>query len=160
MKYVLSFIWVPMARSTNPKKFLSETESTKINSAIKEAESRTSGEIKLVMARHCWGKIETKAAKIFRELGLDRTKERNCALILFIITNHEFLIHGDQGIHDRVGQGFWDDIRDKMVDAFKQNKFGEGISKGVFLIGERLSEYFPHQRDDIDEISDEIIYKN
>jgi uncharacterized membrane protein len=148
-----------MARSTNPKKFLSEAESARINSAIKDAESKTSGEIKLVMARHCWGKIETKAAKIFKELGLDKTKERNCVLILFIVTNREFLIHGDQGIHEKVGQGFWDDIRDKMVAVFKQDEFGEGISQGICLIGERLSQYFPYQRDDIDEISNEIVYK-
>ena len=160
MKNVLSFIRVPMARSTNPKKFLSKAESAKINSAIKEAESKTSGEIKVVISRHCWVKIKAKAAKIFRELGLDKTKERNCVLILFIVTNHEFLIHGDQGIHERVGQEFWNDIRNKMVAAFRQDKFGEGISQGVFLIGEKLSRYFPYQCDDIDEISDEIIYRS
>ena len=149
-----------MARSTNPRKFLSEAESARINSAIKEAESKTSGEIKVVIARHCWGKLEAKAAKIFRELGLHKTKERNCILILFIVTNREFLIHGDQGIHEKVGQVFWDDIRDQMVAAFKQDEFGEGISQGVCHIGERLSEYFPYQRDDTDEISNKIVYKN
>ncbi len=149
-----------MERSTNPKKFLSEAESAKINSAIKDAESKTSGEIKLVMARHCWGNMKAKAAKIFKQLGLDKTKERNCVLILFIVTNREFLIHGDQGIHEKVGQRFWEDIRDKMAAAFKQDEFGEGISGGVCLIGERLSEHFPYHRDDIDEISNEIIYKN
>jgi uncharacterized membrane protein len=160
MKNVLSFIRVPMARSTNPKKFLSETESAKINSAIKEAESKTSGEIKVVIARHCWGKMDVKAAKIFKGLSLDKTNERNCVLILFIVTNREFLIHGDQGIHERVGQEFWNDIRDKMVFSFRQDEFGEGIRQGVFLIGEKLSRYFPYQRDDIDEISDEIIYRS
>jgi uncharacterized membrane protein len=149
-----------MARSTNPRKFLSKAESERINSAIKEAERKTSGEIKVVIARHCWGKLEGKAVKIFRQLGLDKTKERNCVLILFIVTNREFLIHGDEAIHERVGQGFWEDIRDKMVAAFRQDEFGEGISEGVSLIGKRLSEYFPYQRGDIDEISDEIIYKN
>ena len=149
-----------MARSTNPRKFLGKAESERINSAIKEAERKTSGEIKVVIARHCWGKLEGKAAKIFRQLGLDKTKERNCVLILFIVTNREFLIHGDQGIHERVGQGFWDDIRDKMAASFEQDEFGEGISGGVSVIGERLSEYFPYQRDDINEISNEIVYKN
>ncbi len=149
-----------MARSTNPKKFLSEAESARINSAIKDAESKTSGEIKVVMARHCWGNMKAKAAKNFRELGLDKTKERNCVLILFIVTNREFLIYGDQGIHERVGQGFWDDIRDKIVAAFKEDEFGDGISRGVRLIGERLSQYFPHQRDDTDEISDDIVYRS
>jgi uncharacterized membrane protein len=149
-----------MTRPTNPKKFLSDAESARITSAIKDAESKTSGEIKVVLARHCWGNMMAKAAKVFKELGLEKTKERNCVMILFIVTNREFLIHGDQGIHERVGQGFWDDIRDKMVAAFKQDEFGEGISQGVCLIGERLSQYFPYQRDDTDEISNEIVYKS
>ncbi|MHC4331433.1 MAG: TPM domain-containing protein [Planctomycetota bacterium] len=149
-----------MARSTNPRKFLSEAESAKINSAIKEAESKTSGEIKLVMARHCWGNVKAKASKIFKQLGLDKTQERNCVLVLFIVTNREFLIYGGQGIHEKAGQEFWDDIRDKMAAAFKQDEFGDGISRGVRLIGEKLSRYFPYQRDDTDEISDEIIYKS
>jgi uncharacterized membrane protein len=149
-----------MVRSTNPRKFLSKVETEGINSAIKAAERKTSGEIKVVIARHCWGRLEGKAAKIFGQFGLDKTEKRNCVLILFVVTNREFLIHGDQGIHDRVGQGFWDEIRDKMAAYFERDEFGEGISEGVSLIGERLSEYFPYQRDDIDEISDEIVYKN
>ena len=149
-----------MARSTNPKKFLSEAESGKINSAMKNAERKTSAEIKLVIARHCWGNIKTKASKIFKKLTLDKTKERNCVLILFIVTNREFLIYGDRGIHEKVGQGFWDDIRDKMEAAFEQDEFADGISQGVRLVGEKLSKYFPHQRDDVDEISNEIVYRN
>jgi uncharacterized membrane protein len=149
-----------MRRSTNPKKFLSETESGKVDSAIKDAERRTSAEIKLVIARHCWGNIRTKASRIFKKLGLDKTEERNCVLILFVVTNREFLVYGDQGIHEKVGQGFWDDIRDKMEAAFKQDEFADGISQGVRLIGQKLSQYFPHQRTDMDEISDEIVYRN
>jgi uncharacterized membrane protein len=149
-----------MARSTNPKKFLSEAESVKVNSAIKGAERKTSAEIKLVIARHCWGNITTKASKIFQKLGLDKTKKRNSVLILFIVTNREFLIYGDQGIHEKVGQGFWDDIRDKMAGAFEKDEFADGISQGMRLIGEKLAQYFPHQRDDIDEISNEIVYRN
>jgi len=149
-----------MARSTNPRKFLSKAESAKINAAIKRAENNTSAEIKLVIARHCWGNMKTKASRIFRELGLDRTKERNCVLIVFVVTNREFLIYGDQGIHEKVGQEFWDEVRDKMAGAFREDSFGQGISDGVSLIGERLSRHFPYQRDDVDEISDEIVYRS
>ncbi|MHC4433310.1 MAG: TPM domain-containing protein [Planctomycetota bacterium] len=149
-----------MARSTNPRKFLSAAESARINSAIKGAESKTSGEIKLVMARHCWGNMKAKARRIFKQLGLHKTKERNCVLILFVVTNREFLIYGDQGIHERVGQEFWDDIRDKMMADFEQDEFGDGISRGVCVIGERLSQHFPYQRDDTDEISDDIVYRS
>ena len=70
-----------MTRSTNPKKFLSEAETAAVHTAIKDAERRTSAEVKVVLARHCWGSIRRKARRIFGELGLNRTQRRNCVLL-------------------------------------------------------------------------------
>lgn len=149
-----------MPRSTNPRKFLSEAEVAAVNSAIETAERYTSAEVKLVLARHCWGDLRAKACRVFRELGLQPTERRDCVLVLLITTNREFLIYGDQGIHEHVGQCFWDDIRDAMLEAFREDRFGDGISKGIRLIGEKLSSHFPHRRDDEDEISNEIVYRS
>ena len=149
-----------MQRSTSPKKFLTEEEAKCIAVAVKEAENRTSAEIKLVIARHCWTDIKVKAARVFKKIGLDKTKQRNCVLILLVTTNREFLIYGDQGIHEKVGQNFWDDIRSQMVNRFKDDAFGDGICEGIKLIGEKLAQYFPYQADDQDEISDEVAYED
>ncbi len=127
--------------------------------AIREAEQNTSAEVKVVLARHSWGNIKTKARKIFDELGLDRTEQRNCVLLLLIVSNREFLLYGGQGIHEKVGQGFWDDVCRQMLEAFRREEFAEGICRGVRRVGEKLARYFPHQRDDVDEISNEIVYR-
>jgi len=148
-----------MARSTNPRKFLSEAETTAVGAAIQDAEQKTSAEVKVVLARHCWGHIKTKARRIFGELGLDRTEQRNCVLLLLIVSNREFLIYGDQGIHENVGQGFWDDVGRQMIEAFRQDQFADGICQGVRRVGEKLAQYFPHRRDDVDEISNQIVYR-
>lgn len=148
-----------MARSTNPGRFLSETETAAIRGAIEKAERGTSAEVKVVLARHCWGDIRTKAHRIFRELGLDRTEQRNCVLLLLIVSNREFLVYGDEGIHEKVGQGFWEGLGRQMVDAFGREDFADGICQAVRLVGEKLAEHFPHQRDDVDEISNEIVYR-
>jgi uncharacterized membrane protein len=147
-----------MARPADPRRFLSESEGLAVNTAIKTAERRTSAEVKLVIARHCWSHLKDKASRIFKELGLSETRQHNCVLVLLITTNREFLIYGDQGIHEHVGQGFWDDVRNTMNEAFRQDKFGEGLSQGILLMGEKLAQHFPHDRDDIDEISNEIVY--
>ena len=148
-----------MKRSKNPDKFLSLEESTAVDDTIKHAEKRTSAEIKLFISRHCWMDIKEKASKIFKKLGLYKTKQRNCVLVLLVLTNQEFLIYGDQGIHEKVGQNFWNDVKDVMSNSFKKDLFGEGLCKGIKLIGEKLSQYFPPQPCDINEISDKIEYE-
>jgi uncharacterized membrane protein len=148
-----------MARSTNPRGFLNEAETAAVHAAVRDAEQRTSAEVKVVLARHCWGNIKTKARRIFGELGLDRTEQRNCVLLLLVVSNREFLLYGDQGIHEQVGQRFWDDVCRQMLDAFRQNQFADGICQGVRLVGEKLAQHFPHQRDDVNEISNEIVYQ-
>jgi uncharacterized membrane protein len=148
-----------MARSTNPRRFLSEAETAAVGAAIRQAEQSTAAEVKVVLARHCWGNIKTKARRIFGELGLDRTAQRNCVLLLLVVSNREFLIYGDQGIHEKVGQGFWDDVCWQMLDAFRRKQFADGICQGVRRVGEKLAQHFPHQRDDVNEISNEIVYR-
>jgi uncharacterized membrane protein len=47
----------------------------------------------------------------------------------------------------------------QILDAFRREEFAEGICQGVRSVGEKLVQYFPHQRDDVDEISNEIVYR-
>jgi len=147
-----------MKRSPNPEKFLTEEEKKLVEEAIKRAEKETSGEIKVYIDRFCWEKIEDKAARVFKKLGLDKTKERNAVLIYLVTTNREFLIYGDEGIHQKVGDDFWEDVKNSMVEDFKEGNFGKGIADAVKNIGEKLKKFFPYKKEDINEISDEIEY--
>jgi len=147
-----------MTRSTNPKRLLAEEETGRVNAAVAEAERATSAEVKVVLARHCWGDIKVKARRIFKDLGLDRTQQRNAVLLLFVVANREFILYGDEGIHAKVGQGFWNDVRDEMTAAFGRDAFGDGIAQGVRRIGEKLAQHFPRRQDDVDEIPNEIVY--
>ena len=148
-----------MARSSDPRRFLTEAETAAINAAVKDAERSSSAELKVVLARHCWGDMKVKARRVFHDLGLDRTERRNCVLLLLIAANREFLIYGDAGIHEKVGPDFWNDVRDAMARAFREDRFGEGLCLGVQRIGQKLAQYFPCQRDDVDEISNAILYR-
>lgn len=148
-----------MKRSTNPAKFLSEEESVQVGEAVTEAERGTSAEIKLALVRHCWSDIRAKAASVFRKLGLHKTRERNCALILLVTTNREFAICGDRGIHEKVGQGFWDDVRDAMQSRFREGLFAEGLCEGVRRVGAKLAEHFPRRPDDRNEVPNEVAHE-
>jgi len=149
-----------MKRSKNPEKFLSDDELYRVTTKIEAAESMTSAEIKLVIVKHCLTSIKRKALKIFKKYKLDKTGQRNCVLILVVTTNRQFLIYGDQGIHEKVGQGFWEEVEKSIALKFRENKMGDGLSAGIHLIGTKLAQYFPFQFDDIDEISNDVVFAN
>ena len=146
-----------MKGSNNFNRILTPEESVLVADEVAQAEQLTSAEIKVVVARYCWDDIRAKAARIFKKLELDKTKERNCVLVLLVVTNREFLIYGDIGIHEKVGQEFWDDVRDLMSTLFKEGRFAEGLCVGVEMAGEKLAAHFPYHGDDKDEISNEVV---
>ena len=145
-------------RSTNPRNFLTEEERSAVRVAIEKSEKTTSAELKLVLVRHCWGDKRRKARKLFLKLNLDKTADRNCVLIMLVITNRQFLIYGDEGIHTKVGQNFWDDVRDRMTEHFRSGEFGVGLCAGIDRVGEKLAQYFPGKVGDKDELSNDIEY--
>ena len=148
-----------MTRSASPTQFLSPDESAAVTGAVAEAERRMSAEIKVITLRHCWNRIDAKATRIFRKLGLDKTRERNCVLILLVTTNREFIVYRDKGIYEKVGQHFWDDVRDEMQREFRADRFAEGLVAGIGRIGEKLSTHFPRRGDDQNEIPDEVAHE-
>lgn len=147
-----------MKRNTRPEVFFNPAEVTQIGGAIERAENETSAEIKLVVLRRCRGSIQRQAAAVFEQYGLDQTRERNAVLILLATAGREFLIYGDQGIHEKVGQGFWDDVKEVMQTHFQQDDFGTGLQAGIERIGEKLKQYFPYLQEDINEIDNGIEY--
>jgi uncharacterized membrane protein len=149
-----------MKRSSNPECFLSPEEKQQIEAAVAAAEKKTSAEIKVVLARHCWRDIREKAIQIFTKHELHETAERNCVLILLVLANREFLIFGDKGIHEKAGQKLWDSVRNEMAELFRQDKFGEGLAAGVEAVGKKLIEFFPIKDDDQNEISNEVAYED
>lgn len=149
-----------MKRSKDPERFLDSSEKEMVEGAVGKAEKETSAEIKMVIVRHCWGKIEEKAAGIFRKNGMDKTKERNCVMIMLVLANREFFIYGDEGINKHVGQEFWDETRNKMMEYLKNNEFGKGLTCGIEDIGAKLKQFFPYTKHDTNEVSNDISYED
>ena len=149
-----------MARSTEPEMFFTPEERSGIVAAIEKTEQATSAEIKLIVLGRSRGDIKQTAAELFRERNLDKTQQRNAVLILLVLSSREFLIYGDEGIHQKVGQTFWDDVKDIMLQHFQKDDFGTGLQIGIERIGEKLEQYFPYLQGDINEIDNEITHEN
>jgi uncharacterized membrane protein len=138
------------------KKFFTDQQQADILAAIREAEKGTSGEIRLHLESGCKGDPLSRAIQVFQKLKMQKTALRNGTLIYLAIDDHKFAIFGDEGINKIVPENFWEDVKEGMRLQFSAHHFAEGITEGVRRVGEKLKEYFPYQKDDINELSDEI----
>lgn len=145
-------------RDSNPALFFSKKEKERIVSAVREAELQTSGEIRVHLERQFRGDALKHAEEIFQKLNMDRTEARNGVLILMGLKSKRFFILGDIGIHEKVGQDFWDAIVGEIVPYFKEDRFADGLAEGILEIGKKLKNHFPYQRDDVNELPDEISF--
>ena len=124
--------------------------------AIREAEKRTSGEIRVHLKQRCGEDSLGEARKVFRRLGLERTRERNAVLIFVAPASRRFAVVGGEGIHAKVGEDFWRRVRDTLQMYFSKGQIEQGIVAGVSEIGEQLKKYFPIKYNDKNEISDTV----
>jgi uncharacterized membrane protein len=145
-----------MAKS-NVKVFSTEEEERIIQS-IKEAERGTSGEIRFYVEPKCEGDPLERGVEVFHHLRLHEKHHRNGVLIYLATDHRKFAVVGDEGIHSKVPDNFWEDVKNHMLEFFKQGKLADGVCEGIKLVGEKLKESFPYDADIKDNYSDTINY--
>ncbi|AWL08475.1 MULTISPECIES: TPM domain-containing protein [Aquirufa] len=137
---------------------ISQEQQAEILQAIKEAELGTSGEIRVHIESHCEGHPIERSKVLFFQLGMNQTDLQNGVLVYLAIKDRKYAIIGDKGIDAHVSPEFWETIRDEMRPYLAKNEIGAGLAWGVRRIGEVLTMYFPYQKDDINELTDELSF--
>jgi uncharacterized membrane protein len=140
------------------KDFHKQLRHDDIVSAIREAEQRTSGEIRVFISHKPIEDPVASAQAAFLHLGMEKTRDRNAVLIFVAPRTHKFAVIGDAGVHAKCGDGFWQELAKAMSDHFRKSEFTHGIILGVKKAGELLAQHFPHRRDDRNELPDEIAH--
>lgn len=128
--------------------------------AIREAERRTSGEIRIYMERRCKSENPIdRAAAIFFSLKMEQTQERNAVLLYIAIEDHKLAIYGDEGIYKKTGEAYWENLVNHILQHFNKEHFATGICEYVYEIGEGLHTYFPYNKStDHNELPDDIVF--
>lgn len=140
------------------RRLLSEKDEASVLTAIRTAEAQTSGEIRVHVERRCAGNAMAAAERWFHRLGMDATRERNGILFYVAVDDRVFAIVGGAGIHAKVGDPFWEALRDAMGDAFAKGEPAAGLTRAIGEAASRLAEHFPRGTDDRNELPDEISY--
>jgi uncharacterized membrane protein len=142
-------------------KLLKIIDDDRVKAAIAAAEKQTSGEIRVSVSRFFYGSVRRAAEKAFDRLGMRATKDRNGILFFVVPSRRRFVVVGDEGIHEKVGQEFWDKLVAAMSGDFKEEKFNEGLIRGILECGRLLASHFPYQgARDVNELPDDIDFGN
>lgn len=141
-------------------KFLSQEQEEHIVDAIRQAEEATSGEIRVHVEKKCKADSAIERAKeVFVELKMHETEFRNGVIVYVAWKDHKLAIWGDEGIHGKVGQKFWEDEVNLLIKYFKQDDYETGLAEVVLQIGQKLKENFPfEQKGEVNELSNQISY--
>ena len=140
--------------------FIPNEGQRRIADAITAAERHTTGEICVHVTPRYRGNVMKRAVKTFNRLHLYTTKRRNAVLIFIAYEDRKLAILGDTAIHEAVPEGFWDGEVEELTNYLKAGRPVDGLCAIIARMGERLSEYFPGERDDENELSNEVTFDN
>ena len=140
------------------KTFFEPDQVAAIKEAVIAAELKTSGEIRVYIENESGEVVLDKAANVFKQLDLHKTKARNGVLFYLAIQDRQFAILGDAGINEKVPADFWDNIKEHMQNRFRDGHFTEGMIEGIGMAGEKLQQHFPYTREDLNELEDDVIF--
>ena len=144
------------------KNILTKQELQQIADAIQAVEKGTIGEIRVSIRKSRSFKdrklsLYDLALKNFYELGMDKTKAQTGVLIYLLLSDKQFQIIGDEGIHKKVSSEFWDTVAIRTAEHFQKNKFADGICYAVNEVGTVLKKEFPMKPGDTNELSNEVV---
>jgi uncharacterized membrane protein len=127
-----------------------------VTAAVAEAEARTSGEVRVHLDARCPGDPLARAVEVFERLGMARTALRNGVLIYLAVADRKLAVIGDTGVHQRVPERYWAEVRDALADHLRGGQPRDGLVAAVRAVGETLHRHFPRAPDDRDELSNQV----
>jgi uncharacterized membrane protein len=129
----------------------------RVEEAIRAVERRTSGQVRVAVARfYFWGDVRRAADAAFARLHMHRTRRRNAVLLFVAPRLRRFAVIGDAGIHEHVSDRFWSQISELLQTDFRTGDLTSGIEHAIATIGDRLAEHFPPDPAGDNELPDRV----
>ena len=126
--------------------------------AIQTAENHSTGEIRIHIDSNTENKNAEIAFEVFKSLCMEKTAERNAVLFHVNFEQKYLTIIGDEGIHEKVHQHFWDHLHDYITSEFVKGNFFEALKSAILETGIELKKYFPIAGENPNELSNEISF--
>lgn len=144
----------------NSIRFFKVKEEHRILNAIRNAESVCSGEIRVFVEDKCPEKVEARTLRVFEKLKMFQTQHRNGVLIYIALSDRKFAVFGDEGIYKHLGSEFWQKEAGYLRDFFQNGMMVAGLCHVIKHLGDVIQPYYPHLKEDANELPDDIVYGN
>lgn len=137
--------------------FINQLDRQAIETAIRDAELKTSGEIRVVIHHQPVEDAVAFAQSEFIRLGMQQTRHRNAVLLFVAPVSQSFALIGDEGVHQKCGDAFWQELAAAMQKYFTAGNYTAAIREGIDRAGQLLAREFPRQAGDANELPDKVI---
>lgn len=138
--------------------FLTNTEMASLVEAIQTAEEYSTGEIRIHIDSNTENNNAEVAFEVFRTLCMDKTAERNAVLFHVNFEQKYLTIIGDEGIHNKVHQSFWNHLHDYITAEFSKKNYHGALKSAVLETGIELKKHFPITGKNPNELPNEISF--
>jgi uncharacterized membrane protein len=136
---------------------LSNLQKQHILDSIIQAEKETTGELRIHLSyAKEEGDLLKAAQNHFEKLKMHETHERNGMLLYLNPKLKKLSVFGDVGIHQKVGQDFWDQLIGDVRSAIREKDLTQGIIHAVQRMGHALKEHFPHRDGQTNELPNDV----
>lgn len=143
------------------KSLLAPAVQEAVVAAIREAEAKTTGEIRVFIESHC-GFVDAldRAKQVFSNLSMELTEERNAIIVYAALKDKQFAIFGDEEIYHKAGgPHFWEKAAMLLQNGLRKGAPDEGLVACITALGNALSIHFPFQGAiNKNELPDEIVF--
>ncbi len=138
--------------------FLTNQQIASLVEAIQSAEEHSTGEIRVHIDSNTDGDHAKTAFRVFEELCLGKTEERNAVLFHVNFEQKYLTIIGDTGIHEKVHQSYWDHLHDYITSEFAKGNYYKALKSAILETGLELKKHFPVTGENPNQLSNEITF--
>ena len=102
-------------------------------------------------------KVRQAALRLFTERRVYETRDRTGVLLLISELEHQVVILGDRGIHERLGTEGWQRHVDQVIRRIREGRAADGIVEVIEALGPELGSALPIKPDDEDELPNRVV---
>lgn len=138
--------------------FLTSQQIASLVEAIQSAEEHSTGEIRVHIDSNTDNDNAKTAFKVFEDLCMGKTTERNAVLFHVNFEQKYLTIIGDTGIHEKVSQSYWDHLHDYITSEFAKGNYYKALKSAILETGIELKKHFPVMGENPNQLSNEITF--